>query len=178
MLKICHYPHLLGCNQFVYALRLSNVQLFKLTMLVSWRVVLTVPRCVCVILTIRRFSDFVLFGLLSYSSPHCRIIATRISEHWLVDYLSGGCRTFDDASHLCCVNPVDLVVSALVKNAEANSLLFTLTLLIFAIRRGCMKAQILCLGASDRDILEVVVHHSSICALGQLPTFLNPALLE
>ena len=34
MLKICHYPHLLGCNQFIYTLRLSNVQLFKLTMLV------------------------------------------------------------------------------------------------------------------------------------------------
>ena len=41
-----------------------------------------------------------------------------------------------------------------------------------------MEAQILSLGASDRDILEVVVHHSGIRALGQLPAFLDPALLE
>ena len=147
-------------------------------MLVCWRIVLTISRCVCIILTIWRFSNFVLFSLLSYGSPHCRIIATWVSEHWLVNYLSGGCRTFDNASHLCCVNPIDLVVSALVKYAEANSLLLTLSLLIFAIWRGCMEAQILCLCATDRDILEVVVHHSSICALGQLPAFLDPALLE
>lgn len=147
-------------------------------MLVGWRIVLTIPRCVCVILTIRWFSDFVLFGLLSYSSPHCRIIATRISKHWLVNYLSWGCRTFDNASHLCCVNPIDLIVGALVKYAEANSLLLTLSLLIFTIWRWCLETQILCLSATHRDILEVVVHHSSICALGQLPAFLDPALLE
>ena len=147
-------------------------------MLVRWRIVLTIPRCVSVILAIWRFSDFVLFSLLGNSSPHSRVISIRISKHRLVNYLSRGCRTLDNASHLCCVNAIDLVVCALVKYAEANGLLFTLTLLIFAIRRGCMKAQILCLGASDRDILEVVVHHSSICALGQLPTFLYPALLE
>ena len=96
----------------------------------------------------------------------------------MVYYLSGGSRTFDNASHLRCVDPIDLVVCALVKDAEANGLLLTLSLLIFAIRRGCMEAQILSLCATDRDILEVVVHHSSICALGQLPAFLDPALLE
>ena len=147
-------------------------------MFISWWVVITITRCVCVVFRVTRFVDFILFSCLCNSSTCCWTLPTWVSKHRLVNYLAWRGRALDNASHLCCVDPVDLIVSALVEYAETNSLLFALSLLIFAIRWWSLEAEVLRLLATDGDILQVVVHYCSICTLSKLPAFLDPTLLE
>ena len=117
-------------------------------MLVSRRIVIAIPRCVCIVLIIAVSSQFILFSLLGDCSSSCLVLAARISEHGLVDYLAGWSRTLDNACHLCCVDATNLIVSALVQYAQANGLLLGLSLLIFSVRRRSLKTHILTLTTS------------------------------